>query len=86
MHLVSNSARLGFWNAWMLFRFYASREWIAHVKSDRYLSRDQFIEFYSRLLPGATFARIGNFMGLVWTAPDPAAVTRAARSGSSIGN
>ena len=69
LQLLPDSVRRGFEAAWTLFRFRCSRQWIAHLKSDRYLTREQFREVYASLLPGAQFTCMKTFIGVVWTAP-----------------
>ena len=76
LRFLPDSVRWGFDAAWMLFRFGISQRWIAHLKSDRYLTPDQFRDLYGRLLPGAQFTRMGSFMGVVWIAPPPVGTAR----------
>jgi ubiquinone/menaquinone biosynthesis C-methylase UbiE len=52
-----------------LWRFRVSREWIDHLKSDHYYTREEFRSVYAAALPGATFKKTGIFMGVVWSAP-----------------
>lgn len=80
LRLLPDCVRRGFPAAWTLFRFRVSRRWIAHLKSDRYLTPDQFRAVYGRLLPGARFTRLGSFMGVVWTAPLAIETPPSARS------
>ena len=65
-----DNVRYGFNASCTLFRFRTSGEWIAHLKSDRCLTEDQFRELYGRLLPGAQFTRRKTFMALVWNVSD----------------
>jgi len=55
--------------ALVLFRFNLSRRWIAHLQSDRYLSRAELRALCARELPGAQCVDFANFVGIVWTAP-----------------
>jgi ubiquinone/menaquinone biosynthesis C-methylase UbiE len=66
---VPDIGRYGPIGARQLLDFRISREWIAHVRSDRYLTASQFREVYGRLLPGAQFTRLTHCMGVVWTTP-----------------
>jgi ubiquinone/menaquinone biosynthesis C-methylase UbiE len=68
-----NLLRHGPRSAWRSFRFYTSRHWLDHLKSDQILSRARFCEVYAAALPGATFVPLKYFMGVVWKAPEPPA-------------
>jgi len=69
LRLPFDMLRLGLYPAWRLFRFRASNSWIAHTKTDQFLSTDGFREMYGPLLPGASFTRLKHFMGVVWEVP-----------------
>src|SRR3989442_626773 len=69
LRYVPDVGRYGAAEAGQLLEFRISREWIAHVRSDRYLTASQFREIYGRLLPGAQFTRLTHYMGVVWTVP-----------------
>jgi ubiquinone/menaquinone biosynthesis C-methylase UbiE len=64
----SNLLRHGHQSAWRLFRFYTSRPWLDHVKTDKILSRPQFRGLYAKALPGAMFVPLQYFMGVIWEA------------------
>ncbi|KIF69032.1 methyltransferase [Streptomyces sp. AcH 505] len=61
--------RIGLRDAWFQLRFWHSRPWLAHLLSDRYLSREQFRELYGSVFPGARFDDLGFALAMVWTAP-----------------
>jgi ubiquinone/menaquinone biosynthesis C-methylase UbiE len=61
--------RLGLRDAWFQLRFWHDRTWLAHLLSDRYLSREQFRELYGSVFPGARFDDLGFALGMCWTAP-----------------
>ncbi|MFI1826810.1 class I SAM-dependent methyltransferase [Streptomyces sp. NPDC020412] len=61
--------RVGPRDAWFQLRFWHSRPWLAHLLSDRYLSRGQFRELYGDVFPGARFDDLGFALAMVWTAP-----------------
>jgi len=61
--------RVGLRDAWFQLRFWHSRPWLAHLLSDRYLSREQFRDLYGSVFPGARFDDLGFALALVWTAP-----------------
>jgi hypothetical protein len=61
--------RVGLRNAWFQLRFWHSRPWLAHLLSDRYLSREQFRDLYGGVFPGARFDDLGFALAMVWTAP-----------------
>ncbi|MGW1428107.1 class I SAM-dependent methyltransferase [Streptomyces sp. NPDC002431] len=61
--------RLGLRDAWFQLRFWHSRPWLAHLLSDRYLSRAQFRELYGSVFPGARFDDLGFALAMVWKAP-----------------
>ncbi len=63
---IPDALRRGIFPAWSLFRFRASRPWMDHIRSDRYLSPAQFLEVYGRELPGASFTPLKYFIGVVW--------------------
>lgn len=65
--------RLGLRDAWFQLRFWHSRPWLAHLLSDRYLSRDRFRELYGGVYPGARFDDLGFALAMSWTAPPIAA-------------
>lgn len=64
--LPRDIARLGTRNAWWLYRFRTSRAWLAHLLSDRYLTRAQFERRYAAIFPGARFADLGFACAMVW--------------------
>ena len=70
VHFLPDSLQHGASAAGTLWRFRTSRVWIAHLKSDRYLSPARFREVYASCLPGAQFARMMTFMGVIWNAPE----------------
>ena len=61
--------RVGLRDAWFQVRFWHSKPWLAHLLSDRYLSREQFRELYGSVFPGARFDDLGFALGMTWTAP-----------------
>ncbi|MFC9222289.1 class I SAM-dependent methyltransferase [Streptomyces hygroscopicus] len=61
--------RVGLRDAWFQLRFWHSRPWLAHLLSDRYLSREQFRELYGSVFPGARFYDLGFALAMAWTAP-----------------
>ncbi|MEU5978572.1 methyltransferase domain-containing protein [Streptomyces sp. NPDC047315] len=61
--------RVGLRDAWFQLRFWHSRPWLAHLLSDRYLSRGQFRELYGNVFPGARFDDLGFALAMAWTAP-----------------
>ncbi len=73
LKFAPNLFRHGPRSAWRIFRFYTSRHWLDHVKSDQILSRARFRDVYAAALPRATFIPLKYFMGVVWQAPDPPA-------------
>ncbi|MGR6918797.1 hypothetical protein ACU635_31500 [[Actinomadura] parvosata] len=75
--------RVGLRDAWFQLRFWHSRPWLAHLLSDRYLSREQFRGLYGSVFPGARFDDLGFALGMVWTAPTSGEV--ALMSGSEQG-
>jgi SAM-dependent methyltransferase len=52
----SEIRRIALRDAWFQLRFWHSRPWLAHLLSDRYLSREQFRDLYGSvsLWPGST--------------------------------
>jgi len=61
--------RLGLRDAWFQLRFWHSKPWLAHLLSDRYLSREQFRGLYGSVFPGARFDDLGFALAMSWTAP-----------------
>lgn len=49
-----------------IYRFRTSKQWLAHLASDRYLSPISFEQTYSRLLPNCRFPKQGH---LIWDKP-----------------
>ena len=68
--------RLGLRDAWFQLRFWHSEPWLAHLLSDRYLSRDQFRDLYGSVFPGARFDDLGFALAMSWTAPPSAGEMR----------
>jgi SAM-dependent methyltransferase len=64
--------RVGARDAWFQLRFWHSRPWLAHLLSDRYLSRGQFRDLYGSVFPGARFDDLGFALAMAWTAPPTA--------------
>ncbi|MGW3350803.1 hypothetical protein ACWDA3_46510 [Nonomuraea rubra] len=48
--------RVGLRDAWFQLRFWHSRPWLAHLLSDRYLSREQFRDIYGSVFPGGSMS------------------------------
>ncbi|NUU19981.1 MAG: class I SAM-dependent methyltransferase [Streptomycetaceae bacterium] len=67
--LPRDIARLGTRDAWWLYRFRTSRAWLAHLLSDRYLTRGQFEHRYGAAFPGARFDDLGFAHAMVWRRP-----------------
>lgn len=61
--------RVGLRDAWFQLRFWHNRRWLAHLLSDRYLSREQFRDLYGSVFPGARFDDLGFALAMAWTAP-----------------
>lgn len=61
--------RIGLRDAWFQLRFWHSEPWLAHLLSDRYLSREQFRDLYASVYPGARFDDLGFALAMSWTAP-----------------
>ncbi|WP_436772696.1 class I SAM-dependent methyltransferase [Yinghuangia sp. YIM S09857] len=64
--LPRDIARLGARDAWWLYRFRTSRPWLAHLLSDRYLTRAQYERRYGEVFPGARFTDLGFACAMVW--------------------
>lgn len=62
--------RLGPRDAWFELRFWHDRRWLAHLLSDRYLSRARFRELYGGVFPGARFDDLGFALAMSWRAPE----------------
>lgn len=60
-------AKLGLRDAWFEFRFWHSKPWLAHLLSDKYLSRTQFREVYDSVFPGAQYTDLGFALAMRWT-------------------
>jgi SAM-dependent methyltransferase len=73
--------RVGLRDAWFELRFWHSRPWLAHLLSDRYLSRGQFRELYGSVFTGARFDDLGFALAMVWTAQ---AERRPSGGGSAV--
>ena len=58
--------RLGPGAAARIFRFRESKEWLDHLDTDVYLSREEFRELYGRCLPGCEVKPVSCFMAAVW--------------------
>ena len=52
-----------------IYRLDTDSAWIAHLSSDRYLSRAQFERRYAQHFPGATFQRARHLHVCSWNAP-----------------
>ena len=59
--------RVGPRDAWFELRFWNSRRWLAHLLSDRYLSRAQFRDLYTSVFPGARFHDLTYALAMTWT-------------------
>ena len=59
--------RVGLVDAWFELRFWHSRQWLAHLLSDRYLTRARFRELYTAVFPGARFNDLGYALAMTWT-------------------
>lgn len=64
--LPRDIARLGRRDAWWLYRFRTSRPWLAHLLSDRYLSRHEYEASYARVFPDATFVDLDFAHAMIW--------------------
>jgi SAM-dependent methyltransferase len=65
--LVPDVVRLGPRDAWWLLRFRTSRPWLAHLLTDRFLSRAQFRALYGEVFPGARFVDRGYALAAIWS-------------------
>ncbi|MGW1402320.1 hypothetical protein ACWCRF_27480 [Streptomyces sp. NPDC002405] len=63
---------MGLRDAWFPLRFWHSRPWLAHLLSDRYLSREQFRELCASVFPGARFDDLGFALAMAWAAAEQA--------------
>jgi 2-polyprenyl-3-methyl-5-hydroxy-6-metoxy-1,4-benzoquinol methylase len=61
--------RYGPRDAATLLRFRVSRPWLDHLRSDRYLSMEEFRRTYGAVLPGAQIVQRRYFAQVVWEAP-----------------
>jgi SAM-dependent methyltransferase len=58
--------RVGWRQARWLLQFRTSAPWLAHLASDRYLSRQPFDRHYGAIFRGARFTDLGFARGLIW--------------------
>ena len=65
-HLPSDVARLGGRQAVWLFKFRTSAPWLAHLASDRYLSRRAYEQHYGVVFPGGRYHELDYAHALVW--------------------
>ncbi len=65
--LVPDVVRVGPRDAWWLLRFRTSRPWLAHLLTDRFLSRAQFRALYGDVFPGARFVDRGYALAAIWS-------------------
>ncbi|UGQ12875.1 methyltransferase domain-containing protein [Yinghuangia sp. ASG 101] len=61
--------RLGARDAWWLYRFRTSRPWLAHLLSDRYLTRTGFERRYREVFPEARFTDLDFAHAMIWHHP-----------------
>ncbi len=61
-----DAARIGWRQARWQLKFRTSAPWLAHLRSDRYLSPQAFERSYGAVFPGARFANLGFAHGMVW--------------------
>lgn len=62
--------KFGIKNAIRIFKHQTSKLWLEHLASDKYLSEQNYHDFYGKLLPGCKFYKMGWAMGIVWKKRD----------------
>jgi ubiquinone/menaquinone biosynthesis C-methylase UbiE len=73
IQFVINIFQLGIIRAWSHFRRVTNRDWINHLKVDRYLTKTEFIAKYSEVFPNSEISFFRKNFGLtmfgcmVWT-------------------
>lgn len=72
---VGDVRRVGMSDAWWLLRFRTGGPWLAHLVSDRYLSRSRFRTLYDAVFPGVRFVDLGYALAAVWTEPSVPSTT-----------
>jgi SAM-dependent methyltransferase len=67
LRLGVDLARRGPVAAWEIYRLSTGREWLDHLVSDRFFSREELDECCAVLFPGCQLERIGGaVIGLTW--------------------
>ena len=71
LRLGANLFRRGPVTAWEIYRLSTRREWLDHIVTDRFFSREELERVCQDLLPGYRFDILGGprGIGLVWDAP-----------------
>jgi ubiquinone/menaquinone biosynthesis C-methylase UbiE len=67
LRLSTNLARRGPAIAWEIYRLHTRREWLDHLVSDRFFSREELEQCCATLFPGCQLERLGGaVVGLTW--------------------
>jgi hypothetical protein len=67
LRLGANLVRRGPATAWEIYRLSTRREWLDHLVSDRFFSREELDQCCATLLPGCQLERLGGaVVGLTW--------------------
>jgi SAM-dependent methyltransferase len=67
LRLGANLVRRGPATAWEIYRLSTRREWLDHLVSDRFFSREELQRCCATLFPGCRMERVGGaVVGLTW--------------------
>jgi hypothetical protein len=67
LRLSTNLVRRGPATAWEIYRLHTRREWLDHLVSDRFFSREELEQCCATLFPGCQLERLGDaVVGLTW--------------------
>lgn len=67
LRLGANLVRRGPATAWEIYRLQTRREWLDHLVSDRFFSREELQRCCATLFPGCQMERLGGtVVGLTW--------------------
>ena len=70
LRLGANLVRRGPATSWEIYRLHTRREWLDHLVSDRFVSREELQRCCATLLPGCQLERLGGtVVGLTWDSP-----------------
>jgi 2-polyprenyl-3-methyl-5-hydroxy-6-metoxy-1,4-benzoquinol methylase len=67
IEFIGNVFKIGLKKSLFLLNFWHNKNWLAHLSTDKYLTRNEFKDIYLRVFPGAEIIDLGFANAIKWT-------------------